>query len=402
MDAATARRTAFFVLYAVALVSTLIWVHCDYVQRRSGLDLHAVYVAFCAACAYLALRAYLVLRRRVSEAWEYVWLSIDLFLITTGVYLTGRMGSDLALLYFWPLVTVSIQRRPRLTSGVGLAIAVLYTMVALPEAIETDLTARLAARLFVVAAATAVAVAYAVTEAARVEELTLLRERLALSGYRAQLSQEMHDGIQHYLVRIGTRLNLAGMLIEQDPAAAARMAVGQALTVRQASDELRYLVRRLRSPIVEQLGFLGALEDHLRMFGERAGAAAELHLEGEPRRLPADVEHAAFRIIQEALTNVEKYADASQVHVRVEFGADFVECSVRDDGRGFDPSAMAAGPTAEGGFGLTGMRERAASAGGEVTIEAAPGAGATVRFRAPLGPEDEGSEGRGEDPVADR
>ncbi|MBM3499693.1 MAG: sensor histidine kinase [Armatimonadetes bacterium] len=401
MDAAIARRRAFFVLYFVALVSTFIWVHCDYVQRRSQTDLRNVYIAFAGAGVYLALRAYLVLRERVSEGWEYVWLAMDLFLITAGVHLTGRMGSDLALLYFWPLVTTSVQRRPGLTSGVGLAVAGLYTAATLPEAIETGLTARLAARLFVVAAATAVAVAYAVTEAARVEELTLLRERLALSGYRAQLSREMHDGIQHYLVRIATRLHLAKMLIERDPPAAARMAIDQALTVRQASDELRYLVRRLRAPVVEQLGFIGALQEHLGMFAERSGAAAELHLGGEPRRLPADVEHAAFRIIQEALTNTEKYAGASRVDVRVEFGADFVQCSVQDDGRGFDASATPTELAAEGGFGLTGMRERAASAGGEVAIRSAPGEGTTVTLRAPLAPE-EGSAGHAEDPPSDR
>jgi signal transduction histidine kinase len=176
------------------------------------------------------------------------------------------------------------------------------------------------------------------------------------------------------------------------------MAVGQTLTVRQASDELRYLVRRLRSPIIEQLGFLGALEDHLGMFGERAGAATELRVDGEPRRLPADVEHAAFRVIQEALTNAEKYAEATTVEVRVGFGEGSIECVVRDDGRGFDPAATKE-PGADGGFGLVGMRERTASAGGELTVDAAPGRGVTITFRAPLPPEGEGD---AEGPPADR
>jgi signal transduction histidine kinase len=380
MDAARTRRIAFFILYFVALVSALIWVHCDYVRQRSGVDLHAAYVVFAGACAYLLLRAHLVLGGRVSERWEYLWLSMDLLLITAGVYLTGRMGSDLALLYFWPLVTASVQRRPRLTIGVGSAIAVLYGIVAGPDAIETALLPRLIARLFVIAAATAVAVAYAVTEAARVEELTRLREQVALSEYRSRLSQEMHDGIQHYLVRIAAKLNLARILVEREPDKAARMAIDQALTVRQASDELRYLVRRLRSPVVEQQGFIGALQDHLTMFGERAGADVELQVEGTLRPLAPDVEQAAFRIIQEALTNTEKYADADRVEVRVTFGDDSLECVVADNGRGFDPSAPRPDGV-DGGFGLPGIRERAASVDGEVAITSAPGGGTTITFR---------------------
>jgi len=398
MDAARTRRIAFFILHFVALVSALIWVHCDYVRQRSGVDLHAAYVVFAAACAYLLLRAYLVLGGKVSERWEYLWLSVDLLLITAGVYLTGRMGSDLALLYFWPLVTASVQRRPNLTLGVGAATAVLYAIVAAPDAIETGLVPRLIARLFVIAAATAVAVAYAVTEAARVEELTRLREQVALSDYRSRLSQEMHDGIQHYLVRIAARLNLARTFVDREPDKAARMAIDQALTVRQASDELRYLVRRLRSPVVEQQGFVGALQDHLTMFGERAGADVELQVEGTLRRLPPDVEQAAFRIIQEALTNAEKYASADRVEVRVTFGEDSLECVVADNGAGFDASE----PRAEGGFGLAGMQERAASADGGLTVTSAPGGGTTVTFRAPFTAAREESKGYDKDPTADR
>jgi len=385
MDAARTRRLAFFILYSVVLVSALIWVHCDYVRQRPGVDLHTAYLVFAGACAYLLLRAYLVLGSKVSESWEYLWLGMDLLLITGGVYLTGRMGSDLALLYFWPLVTASVQRRPRLTIGVGLATAVLYAIAVAPEAVEMALVPRLIARLFVIAAATAVAVAYAVTEAARVEELTRLREQVALSSYRSRLSQEMHDGIQHYLVRIATRLNLAKTLVDREPDRAARMAIDQGLTVRQASDELRYLVRRLRSPVIEQQGFVGALEDHLTMFGQRAGADVELQVEGTLRRLPPDVEQAAFRIIQEALTNAEKYAEADRVTVRITFGDDYLECVVADNGAGFDPSAPRP-EGVDGGFGLAGMRERAGSLNGEVTIASSPGDGTTVTFRAAFEP----------------
>jgi len=384
MDVARTRRITFFILYFVVLVCTLIWVHCGYVRERSGINLTSAYVVFAAACVYLGLRAYLMLCRRVSEAWEYVWLAIDLLLITAGVYLTGRMGSELALLYFWPLVTISIERRPGLTAGLGLTIAALYAIAVGPEAVELDQEAKLIARLFVIVAATAVAVAYAITEAARVEELTRLRAQVALSDYRAHLAREMHDGIQRYLVHIATRLHLAESLLGRDSDKAARIAIDQALTLRQANDELRYLVRRLRSPVVERQGFIAALQDHLSLFAERAGAGAQLEIEGQPRRLKPDVEQAAFRIIQEALTNAEKYARASQVQVQVAFGEEALECRVTDNGIGFDPATLRPEPGVEGGFGLPGMRERMDSVGGEVNIASAPGQGTTVSFRVPL------------------
>jgi signal transduction histidine kinase len=262
---------------------------------------------------------------------------------------------------------------------------------------------RLVVRLFIIGAATAVAIAFAITEATRVEELARLREQVALADYRAQLSQEMHDGIQHYLVRIGTRLNLAAALAKTDPEGAVRMATGEALAVRQAGDELRYLVRRLRSPLVQRLGFIGALEGHLSLCGERAGCQAKLEIQGEPGRMAPDVEQAAFRILQEALTNVEKYALAAHVTVGVTFGPERLECTVTDDGVGFDASASPEAPGLQGGFGLPGMRERAQSVGGEVVIESAPGAGTTVRFLVPLvGGDGEGTEDDGEDPAPDR
>jgi signal transduction histidine kinase len=402
MDAARTRRITFFVLYFVVLVAALIWVHCDYIRRRYGLNLQSAYIVFVAACLYLGLRAYLVLTRRIPDTWEYLWLAVDLVLITAGVYLTGRMGSDLALLYVWPLVTMSIQRRPRMTLCVGLGTALLYGLATGADAIETHQLPRLIARLFVIVAATAVAVSYAVTEAARVEELTRLRERLALADYRTRLSKEMHDGIQHYLVRITTRLNLAKTLLERDPRQAAQLSVDQALTVRQANDELRYLIRRLRSPVIERQGFVSALQDHVAMFGERAGAHVELQIDGSPRRLPPDVEHAAFRIIQEALTNAEKYANADQVRVRVAFGEESLECVVADNGAGFDPATLPSEPGVQGGFGVRGMQDRADSVGGRLTIEGEPGKGVTVTFRAPLtnGHEEAGVDG--EDQTADR
>jgi len=389
MKQKTLQSPAFFVLYACVLSFAFVWSHFPYVLERSGENIILFRGLLAFAACYLGMRTYLVLLRGIPEGRGYVWLALDLVIITLAVKLTGGIRSDAALIYFWPLVTSSIERRPKMTLTLGLVTAVLY-MVAVwpPQPNVTGSPAKAATYVFVILLATALAVFYARWEAARVSEMVKLREQVALGEYRSRLSQEMHDGIQHYLVKIATRLDLARLLARDDPQRAAEAATDQRLTVRQASDELRYLIRRLRSPVVQQLGFVDALRDHLAMFAERASVDAPLDIKGTATSLPPDVEQAAFRIVQEALTNAEKYAQASQVRVRLCFGQDAFECVTVDDGLGFDPGPVREEPDLDSGFGMLSMKERAESAGGRLGVSSAPGKGTEITFSVPLAPED--------------
>lgn len=121
----------------------------------------------------------------------------------------------------------------------------------------------------------------------------------------------------------------------------------------------------------------------LRTLSERKGREGELTVDvlarlGEGSRLPAETESMIYRLVQEALNNVVKHAGASRAEAVLERADGVVEITVRDDGRGFDPA------TANGGFGLTGMRERVELAGGELRIDAAPGRGTAVSATIPL------------------
>jgi signal transduction histidine kinase len=381
----TLQSPAFFVLYACVLLFAVVWSHFPYVLERSGEDIIPFRALLAFAACYLGVRTYLVLMRGIPEGRGYVWLALDLVIITLGVRLTGGIRSDAALIYFWPLVTSSIERRPKMTLTLGLVTAALYVAAVWPVQAEVaNPTAKVATYVFVILLATALSVAYARREAARVREMVALREKVALGEYRSRLSQEMHDGIQHYLVQIATRLDLARALAEDEPERAARIATDQRLTVRQAGDELRYLVRRLRSPVVERLGFVDALRDHLAMSAERSSVSATTDIEGTATSLPPDVEQAAFRIVQEALTNAEKYAQAREVRVRLRFGREAFECVVADDGVGFDCQAEPEGESEpESGLGIISMRERAASVGGRLEVDSAPGEGTTVTFTVP-------------------
>ena len=107
----------------------------------------------------------------------------------------------------------------------------------------------------------------------------------------------------------------------------------------------------------------------------QAGVEARVTVSGEAGPLPSTVEHVAYRIIQEALTNVARHSGTTQAEVRLHYGRDDLLIEVLDRGRGGDPA---------GGFGLAGMRERVGELGGELTVGARAGGGFAVRVRLPL------------------
>ncbi len=308
MGTLRARSVTFFVQYLVLLLAALVWVQIGPVRERTGPNLGLFYALIGAAVVYVALRCYLVVVRGVGKQWSYLWLAVDLLLITATVRLTGGLDSEAALLYVWPLATSSIQRLPRRTLVAGLTSAVLYVAATWVDRADPNYVSAMAARLLILLLATSQAVVYARAESARIEESTVYRERLALADYRDRLAGEMHDGLQHYLADISMHLELARRLMPDDPAEAASLAVDQRYAVRRAADELRYLIRLLRSPAVDREGFLAALRNHVNTFGERASLSTPLEIEGPALALPPEVAHAAFRIVQEALTNVEKHA----------------------------------------------------------------------------------------------
>jgi two-component system sensor histidine kinase UhpB len=147
---------------------------------------------------------------------------------------------------------------------------------------------------------------------------------------------------------------------------------------------VRALSTRLRPTILDDLGLEAALRSHL----ERSRARAELELETEislpQKRLDPSVETACFRIVQEAMTNVMRHADARRLAVSLRAVDGALVLSVRDDGHGFDPAVAAARAARGESAGLSGMEERAQLAGGRLEIRAAPGHGTEVRAVFPL------------------
>jgi len=140
----------------------------------------------------------------------------------------------------------------------------------------------------------------------------------------------------------------------------------------------------LRPPMLDDLGLSAALRWQVSDLEKRSGIEAELTVSGVERRCSAEVELMIFRIVQEALRNVEKHAQASKVEVAVEFGKGKTKVSIGDNGKGFDLSGSLADLPRAGKLGLAGMEERVRLLNGTMKIESEPDKGTRVMIEVPI------------------
>ena len=196
---------------------------------------------------------------------------------------------------------------------------------------------------------------------------------------RRRISRELHDDTAQAL----TSLLLYAKALEQgDAPPAVREALAELREeVARSLEGVRRLARELRPSALDDLGLVAALEWYAQEFARRTGLAVRFEPACGGDRLPPQVELVLYRIAQEALTNAAKHAQAHHVEVWLVREPGAVSLTVRDDGRGFDPSRIS---STGGGMGLFSMRERAELAGGTLTLTSAPGKGTTVEARVPL------------------
>ncbi len=214
--------------------------------------------------------------------------------------------------------------------------------------------------------------------------LQTLVERLinAQEEERRIVAYDIHDGLVQRLV--GTRLQLMNLLdMESDWCPQTREALEKAIThLTTAIVEARRVIEGLRPGLLDDLGLVPALEFYAQELGNDAGWQIHINAPVTFPRLPPVVEVTAFRIVQEALNNIRKYAAAQHVWIDVHLTKDGVELLIRDDGRGFDLDDLEAQGHV---FGIVGMQERAHLIGGRCEIYSTPGQGTTVRVFLPLG-----------------
>jgi len=153
----------------------------------------------------------------------------------------------------------------------------------------------------------------------------------------------------------------------------------------QLAQEVRTLATQLRPPALDDLGLHTALSNYVEEWSKRSRITADLHCNGLiNQRLPAIIETTVYRIVQEALTNVLKHAQAQTVSIIVEYRGNRVRAIMEDDGCGFEADTMMSVPASERRLGLLGMQERAALVGGILNIESRPGAGTTLLLQIPV------------------
>lgn len=200
---------------------------------------------------------------------------------------------------------------------------------------------------------------------------------------RKRIARELHDETSQALTSIMVGLKL----LESDSvywSAGNRLQQMRDIVARTL-DEVHYLARELRPSVLDDMGLAVALERYVRDYAKNYAIEVDFHVSGfEGQRAPAPVEVALYRIVQEALTNVAKYAKANSVSVLLDLRDGYVSAIVEDDGCGFDLERLAGRP--EQGLGFFGMQERAALLGGTFKIESKPGSGTTVFIKIPLGP----------------
>jgi signal transduction histidine kinase len=220
------------------------------------------------------------------------------------------------------------------------------------------------------------------------------RREHAVVEERARIAREIHEGVAQNLYFLGLQLDLCRKLINKDPQRA-RCELGSLQALLQDTiEDLRRLIWALRPVELEELGPIEAVRRLALDLKAQVGLGVEVHVQGEERRFPPEVEGALYRIAQEALNNVAKHAGAQHAQVSFEITSERVQVTVEDDGRGFDVAhALREGQ----GLGLRHLRERIAELSGEFTVESSPGAGTRLRAILPLRPAGKGK-GKGSAP----
>lgn len=231
-----------------------------------------------------------------------------------------------------------------------------------------------------------------ITEQKQAEELLVAtRDRLqALSGRllgaqeeeRRRIARELHDQIGQELTSLKIQLDMLAHAAASPEQRA--LIIETAAAAGETLQRVRRISMDLRPPQLDALGLTAALRAHIER--QSSLGRTKLHFDAGdlPRRLPGELEIACFRMVQEALTNVLRHADASNAWVELGAAGDTLRVEVRDDGRGFDADHVLLRGADSGGTGLLGVRERVLLAGGMLDIRSRPGQGCTMTVTFPI------------------
>jgi signal transduction histidine kinase len=388
----TSRKESFFydtsnVAFAVVMLAAYM-VFFSNGGFNEGLT--QVIVLIISGLIYLGLGIYgfaWVVTRK-SNTWVAAYFVIQLFIGGLIVY----MGKGFMWLVLLPLASHSVFLPLPGTLSVCFFIVVEEVLQYLPSqgwlSLVSRLTDFLAAVVFV---AVFTRISLSEEKARRsveklVEELSVANnklreyaaraERLAIIEERNRLAREIHDSIGHYLTSVNIQIKAGLATLDQDPQEA-RSAFGKAQTLTQeALTDIRRSVASLRADPVSNQPLSEAVES-LLIAARASGLVTNLQISGTPRKLSDQAEFTIYRTVQEALTNVIKHAQASQVEILLDYqDSQTTRLVIQDNGVGTEEINQ--------GFGLLGVSERVQLLGGEVNIQTSFGKGFILELKIPL------------------
>ncbi len=211
------------------------------------------------------------------------------------------------------------------------------------------------------------------------EELERLAGKLitAQEDERRRIARELHDDLTQRLAAVAIE---AGRLEQSAGGSAAAGLARIKQQMAQISDDIHGLSRSLHPALLDDLGLTAAIESECRAFFERGGPPVDCDAQGDFDPLPRDTKLTIYRIVQEALRNIQKHAGAENVSLRLEREPDAIHLRIEDDGRGFDRRD----PQWHAGLGLASMEERTRLLNGQITITSTPGKGTQIHITLPV------------------
>ena len=361
------------------------WTSDPMVHAKLGDPTIAILKPFVLAIlAYLVARTVLAWRNPPWLRWHYVFPPLDVVVISLLLAVSHRGPlSTLTLLYFFPIVQAAGSLNVVWASFVsvlvvvGTGISTYRPPSPLPASIVDPATQGIAELVQVDLLNVAfrvwfmIVLASLMTYQARIAAEYRAEARLAED--RNRIALDVHDGVQGSLIAVASSLELIARIADSERVSS--LALDARRSARDAADELRFLVQRLRPPSLTG-GFLPAMRQYAHAISGRHGFTVDLDVTGGVRAIPPEVEQTVFHMVQESLNNVAKHAQAQRVTVLIEYGDRRLSFCVTDDGRGFGGAPE--------GTGRSGMRERAAALGGEYRMGANQAGGTTVTASIPI------------------
>jgi signal transduction histidine kinase len=218
------------------------------------------------------------------------------------------------------------------------------------------------------------------------EQLRALANRLTevQEAERKQLARDLHDQLGQALTAISINLTAISTELPPDCAAGIKERLSEASSLTdQTLEQIRELSLNLRPLMLDDLGLIPTLRWYLKQYAKRLNIKTEFEALGLEERLSPELETALYRVIQEALTNVARHAQAGQVCVRLQRKEAVIAVFIEDNGQGFDVAQVIAHHNTANGAGLLGMRERMSLLGGRFTIQSQPGQGTQLLVEVP-------------------